>query len=83
MHSYITRSIAGIACRTQDFLRNNRGINDGADLPEDYMGRLYDSIVSDEIKMKVTALTHVSPMVCTQLVHQLAPEALCCKCQLL
>ena len=37
----------------QDFLRNNRGINDGADLPEDYMSKLYDSIVDDEIKMKV------------------------------
>ena len=37
----------------QDFLRNNRGINDGADLPEEYMGHLYDSIVGNEIKMKV------------------------------
>ena len=37
----------------QDFLRNNRGINDGADLPEEYLCNLYDRIVSNEIKMKV------------------------------
>eukprot|EP00198_Chlamydomonas_reinhardtii_P005607 XP_001694943.1 SEC7/BIG-like ARF-guanine nucleotide exchange factor [Chlamydomonas reinhardtii] len=33
------------------FLKNNRGINDGADLPEDFMGALYDRIVTNEIKM--------------------------------
>lgn len=37
----------------QDFLKNNRGINDGADLPEEYMTELYDRIINDEIKMKV------------------------------
>ena len=37
----------------QDFLKNNRGINDGGDLPADYMIALYDRIVNDEIKMKV------------------------------
>ena len=37
----------------QDFLKNNRGINDGADLPEDYMSELYDRIINNEIKMKV------------------------------
>lgn len=36
----------------QDFLKNNRGINDGADLPEDYMSELYDRIINNEIKMK-------------------------------
>ncbi|KAG2485588.1 hypothetical protein HYH03_015653 [Edaphochlamys debaryana] len=34
------------------FLKNNRGINDGADLPEEFMSALYDRIVSNEIKMK-------------------------------
>ncbi|EFJ50436.1 hypothetical protein VOLCADRAFT_80189 [Volvox carteri f. nagariensis] len=34
------------------FLKNNRGINDGADLPEDFMSALYDRIVNQEIKMK-------------------------------
>jgi len=37
----------------QDFLRNNRGINDGGDLPEDYMSSLYERIQTNEIKMKV------------------------------
>ncbi|KAK7299778.1 hypothetical protein RJT34_10605 [Clitoria ternatea] len=34
-----------------DFLRNNRGIDDGKDLPEEYLGALYDQIVKNEIKM--------------------------------
>ncbi|KAI4367330.1 hypothetical protein MLD38_023080 [Melastoma candidum] len=34
-----------------DFIRNNRGIDDGKDLPEEYLGALYDQIVKDEIKM--------------------------------
>lgn len=34
-----------------DFIRNNRGIDDGKDLPEEYLGVLYDQIVKDEIKM--------------------------------
>ena len=36
----------------EGFLKNNRGINDGQDLPEDFMGALYDRIISNEIKMK-------------------------------
>ncbi|KAH7427467.1 hypothetical protein KP509_10G045100 [Ceratopteris richardii] len=35
-----------------EFLRNNRGINDGKDIPEDYMGALYERIVKNEIKLK-------------------------------
>ena len=38
-----------------DFLKNNRGIDDGQDLAEDYMSELYDRIIQDEIKMKVCA----------------------------
>ncbi|KAK4491498.1 hypothetical protein RD792_002248 [Penstemon davidsonii] len=34
-----------------DFIRNNRGIDDGKDLAEDYLGALYDHIVKNEIKM--------------------------------
>lgn len=34
------------------FLKNNRGINDGQDLPESFMSALYDRIVNNEIKMK-------------------------------
>jgi brefeldin A-inhibited guanine nucleotide-exchange protein len=35
-----------------DFIKNNRGINDGADLPEDFLNEIYDDIVNNEIKMK-------------------------------
>ncbi|GKV06913.1 hypothetical protein SLEP1_g18731 [Rubroshorea leprosula] len=34
-----------------DFIRNNRGIDDGKDLPEEYLSALYDQIVKNEIKM--------------------------------
>ncbi|XP_044507637.1 brefeldin A-inhibited guanine nucleotide-exchange protein 1-like isoform X2 [Mangifera indica] len=34
-----------------DFIRNNRGIDGGKDLPEQYLGALYDQIVKNEIKM--------------------------------
>ena len=36
----------------QDFVRNNRGINDGQDLPEDLLSAIYDEILTNEIKMK-------------------------------
>lgn len=35
-----------------DFIRNNRGINDDADLPEDFLSTIYDDIQSNEIRMK-------------------------------
>jgi brefeldin A-inhibited guanine nucleotide-exchange protein len=35
-----------------DFIRNNRGIDDGKDLPEEYLRSLYDRISRNEIKMK-------------------------------
>ncbi|KAL4384627.1 hypothetical protein GQ457_15G011890 [Hibiscus cannabinus] len=38
------------------FIRNNRGINDGKDLPEEYLGALYDQIVKNEIKMNADAV---------------------------
>ena len=38
----------------QDFLRNNRGINDGGDLPLEFMEDIYNRIVHNEIKMKVS-----------------------------
>ncbi|PSC72251.1 brefeldin A-inhibited guanine nucleotide-exchange 2-like [Micractinium conductrix] len=39
-----------------DFLRNNRGINDGGDLPQDFMEAVYDRIIHNEIKMKDESL---------------------------
>lgn len=35
----------------------NRGINDQADLPSDYLSRIYDEIAENEIKMKPSAST--------------------------
>lgn len=35
-----------------DFIRNNRGIDNGKDLAEEYLSTLYDQIVKNEIKMK-------------------------------
>ncbi|KAJ7950995.1 Brefeldin A-inhibited guanine nucleotide-exchange protein [Quillaja saponaria] len=35
-----------------DFIRNNRGIDDGKDLPDEYMRSLYERISRNEIKMK-------------------------------
>ena len=36
----------------EDFIKNNRGINDGADLPNDLLSLIYDDIVGNEIRMK-------------------------------
>lgn len=38
-----------------DFIRNNRGIDNGKDLAEDYLGALYDQIVKNEIRMKANS----------------------------
>ncbi|KAJ7068245.1 hypothetical protein C8F01DRAFT_1117441 [Mycena amicta] len=35
-----------------DFIKNNRGINDGVDLPEQYLSDIFDEIDSNEIRMK-------------------------------
>jgi brefeldin A-inhibited guanine nucleotide-exchange protein len=35
-----------------DFVKNNRGINDGEDLPEELLHSIFDDIVSNEIRMK-------------------------------
>lgn len=35
-----------------DFIKNNRGINDGRDLPEELLSSIYDDIVNNEIRMK-------------------------------
>ncbi|XP_042435949.1 brefeldin A-inhibited guanine nucleotide-exchange protein 1-like [Zingiber officinale] len=40
-----------------EFIRNNRGIDDGKDLPEEYLGSLYDQIVKSEIKISADIST--------------------------
>ena len=54
LQSKVHASTALLMWHLQDFLRNNRGINDGGDLPEDYMSSLYERIQTNEIKMKVS-----------------------------
>ena len=36
----------------QDFIKNNRGINDGQDLPEEFLLAVFDEIHNNEIRMK-------------------------------
>lgn len=36
----------------EDFIKNNRGINDNADLPPEYLTSIYDEIASNEIVLK-------------------------------
>lgn len=36
----------------EQYIRMNRGINDSADLPEQYLSQIYDEIAGNEIKMK-------------------------------
>jgi Sec7-like guanine-nucleotide exchange factor len=56
-----------------DFLRNNRGINDGSDLPEDFLSSIYEEIVSNEIRMKDEAEAAIGQAVPPQgLVNALA-----------
>lgn len=43
-----------------DFLKNNRGIDDGKDLPEEFLSALYDRITQNEIKMKADPLSDPS-----------------------
>jgi brefeldin A-inhibited guanine nucleotide-exchange protein len=35
-----------------EFIRNNRGINDNADLPDAFLEEIYDVILNDEIILK-------------------------------
>ena len=36
----------------EEFYRNNRGINDNVDLPQDSLSDIYDEITTSEIRMK-------------------------------
>eukprot|EP00095_Tigriopus_kingsejongensis_P004290 maker-scaffold722_size106786-snap-gene-0.21 protein:Tk04290 transcript:maker-scaffold722_size106786-snap-gene-0.21-mRNA-1 annotation:"GF14256" len=42
----------------EEFLRNNKGINDSEDIPPEYLSKIYDAIASNEIKMKGTSLAN-------------------------
>lgn len=36
----------------EDFIKNNRGINEGQDLPQELLIEIYDDIYAEEIRMK-------------------------------
>lgn len=42
-------NIKGNRMTPEDFIKNNRGINDGGDLPEDYLRGIFDEITHNEI----------------------------------
>ena len=39
----------------EQFIRNNRGINDSQDLPEDFLTAIYDEIADNQIRMKASS----------------------------
>lgn len=44
-----SKKMKGPRMTPEDFIKNNRGINDNADLPEDYLRGIYDEIAHNEI----------------------------------
>ena len=58
----------------EDFIKNNRGINDGANLPEELLGSIFDEIQTNEIRMKdeidaVLSLPSQGPGIASALVN--------------
>jgi hypothetical protein len=69
----------------EDFLKNNRGINDGQDLPADFMRSLYDRIVSNEIQVHLSHRPACRCLSCMRMVMTLAAAVMrcclwCCAC---
>lgn len=58
-----------------DFIKNNRGINDNANLPDDYLISIYDEIAHDEIVLRsereAAALTGAAPQQSGRIVSNL------------
>ncbi|URD94021.1 brefeldin A-inhibited guanine nucleotide-exchange protein, partial [Musa troglodytarum] len=51
--SFPVGNATGNCMSKAEFTRNNRGLDDGKDLSEDYLSSLYDQIVKSEIKISV------------------------------
>ena len=47
----------------EEFIRNNRGINDSEDLPQEYLSKIYEEIACSEIKLKSTSTNVVKTVV--------------------
>lgn len=57
----------------EDFIKNNRSINGGQDLPRDFLSELYHSIVRSEIKMSYdsgTGFAEMTPSRWVGLIHR-------------
>ena len=58
----------------EEFIRNNRGINGGADLPHAFLRELYASISQNEIRIsadqQASGLVLASPVLWTDLAQQ-------------
>lgn len=50
-----------------EFIRNNRGINGGENLPQEFLRSLYESISRNEIRISSEATAAASPVLWTQL----------------
>jgi brefeldin A-inhibited guanine nucleotide-exchange protein len=46
----------------EQFIRNNRGIDNGVDLPTDFLSALYDKIVGEEIRLSGGVQDGASPL---------------------
>ena len=46
----------------EDFIKNNRGINDGENLPEEFLRSLFQSIVENEIKISSESAAAFTPI---------------------
>lgn len=53
-----------------DFIRNNRAINEGQDLPREYLSELYHSIVTNAIVRPPTSTTDMNPSRWIQLINR-------------
>lgn len=64
--------------RLEDFIRNNRGINNGTDLPRELLTGLYQSVKRKEMRMKEGDMyepSHLTPFVAPRLSGWLAKES--------
>lgn len=50
----------------EDFIRNNRGINGGENLPQEFLAQLYESIKRNEIRISSEAPFAPDPAMWTQ-----------------
>ena len=55
---------------TEEFIRNNRGINGGENLPNDFLRAVYDSISRNEIRITSDAGASPSPVLWADLGQQ-------------